>query len=338
MYTPYFRITPKITEYLTQIGVVYGFLQSSPLPAIYQKEYQNKILSEIIHSSTAIEGNALTQKQVNDVLKGNKFQGYERDIKEVKNYYKAIKYIQRLPVSDSFNMSEEIILTINKIILSGIRDDDAGKYRTVEIHVGPYIPPKPNIVPFLMTEFIKWLNNPIPPNLSPILYAAIAHYQLVAIHPFVDGNGRSTRILTKLVLKKYGYDFIKYFSLESYYNRERKSYYTALNGADTHRVEGKPDLTLWLEYFTQALYFRAQRAQMQIKELIKEAKQKSVKLHLNERQKKLISYLKDHNTITSSKYAKMSNLSAKGAYNDLQKLIKAGILKKKVFLKAAIMF
>lgn len=335
MYVPYFKITPKITEYLTQIGIIYGFLQSAPLPAAYQKEYQNKILSEIVHSSTAIEGNILTQKQVNDVLQGKKLPGYERDIKEVENYYKAIEYISNLPINDSLTITEEIILKINKIILTDIKNENAGKYRVKELHVGFYIPPKPSAVPHLVSEFIEWLNNPTPSNLSPILYAGIAHYQLVAIHPFLDGNGRTTRILTKLLLKKYGFDFIKYFSLESYYNRERKWYYTALNSADVNRIEGKPDLSLWLEYFTLALYIQAQRAQIQIEELLKESKQKQIKFHLNERQKKLILYLKEHNSITTSEYVNISGLSAKGAYNDLHKMVKAGMLKKKGVFKSS---
>ena len=289
MYTPDFKITPKITEYLTQIGIIYGYLKSTPLPTKYQKEYQNRILSEIIHSSTAIEGNSLSEKQVRRVLKGDKIKGYERDVREVENYYKAIKYISGLPINTDFKISEEIILKINKIILTGIRDEEAGKYRTKELYVGTYIPPKPKAVPILTAEFIVWLNNPIPHDLSPILYAGIAHYKLVAIHPFIDGNGRTTRILTKLMLKKFGYDFIKFFSLESYYNRQRKFYYEALDSADSHRVEGQPDLSICLEYFTLSLFVQAQRAQTQVETLIK-TKPRQIKLHLNERQKKIILY------------------------------------------------
>lgn len=334
MYTPYFQITPKVTEYLTRIGIIYGYLKSTLLPTKYKKEYQNKILSEIIHSSTAIEGNALTHKQVQGVLKGNKIKGYERDVKEVENYYNAIKYISSFPINTDFKVSEENVLKINKIILTGIRDDEAGKYRTKELYVGTYIPPKPRAIPDLMTEFIDWLNNPTPFSLSPILYAGIAHYKLVEIHPFIDGNGRTARILTKLVLKKFGYDFIRYFSLESYYNRERKLYYSALDSADSHRVNGESDLSIWLEYFTLALFVQAQRAQTQIETLIK-IKPRQIKLHLNERQKKIILYLKDHNSITTSEYIKISDLSTKGAYNDLQKLVKAGLIEKKGILKSS---
>lgn len=333
MYTPYFNITPKTTEYLTQIGIIYGFLKSTPLPVKYQKEYQNKILSEIIHSSTAIEGNALTHRQVQGILKGHKIKGYERDVKEVENYHNAIKYISTLSIDTHSNISEEIILKINEIILAGIRDEEAGRYRTKEIYVGTYIPPKPKDVVSLMAEFINWLNNPTPLDMSPILYAGIAHYELVAIHPFIDGNGRTTRILTKLMLKKFGYDFITYFSLESYYNRERKLYYTALDSADSHRVGNDPDLSTWLEYFTLALYVQAERAKTQIEDLIK-TKERQGRVRLNERQKKIISYIRDHSSITTSEYMKISGLSPKGAYNDLQKLVKGGIIEKKGMLKS----
>lgn len=333
MYTPYFKITPKLTKYLTQIGIIYGFLKSTSLPVRYQKEYQNKILSEIIHSSTAIEGNTLTREQVQEVLKGDKIKGYERDVKEVENYHHAIKYISTLSLHTHSKISEEIILKINEIILAGIKDDDAGTYRTKEVYVGTYIPPEPKDLVSLMAEFIDWLNNPTPLNLSPILYAGIAHYKLVAIHPFMDGNGRTTRILTKLMLKKLGYDFITYFSLESYYNRERKLYYTALDSADSHRVGDNPDLSTWLEYFTLALYVQAERAKVRIEDLIK-TKQRQSNVHLNARQKKIISYIRDHGSITSSEYMKISGLSPKGAYNDLQKLVKGGIIERKGILKS----
>jgi len=334
MYAPYFKINPKITKYLTQIGMIYGFLISTPLPSTYKKEYQNKILSEIVHSSTAIEGNRLTQKQVDDVLRGKKIQGYERDVKEVENYYRAVEYISSLSVDINFQISEQLIKKINKIVLDGIKNEEAGAYRKRELSVGSYIPPKPSAVPYLMGEFADWLNKPGPVNLSPILYAGIAHYQLVAVHPFIDGNGRTTRILTKLILKKYGFDFIKYFSLESYYNRERKLYYEALNSADSNRIEGKQDLSLWLEYFIFALLSQAQSAQEQIKKIIKDEK-KRIKIHLNERQKQLIEYLKTNNSVTTSRYIKLAGLSPKGAYNDLQKLVKAGLLKKKGVFKSS---
>lgn len=334
MYQPYFEISPRITEQLTQIGIIYGFLKNTVLPSAYKKEYQNKVLSEIVHSSTAIEGNNLNQKQVEDILAGKKVQGYERDIKEVENYYRAIEYISALPTNAGFRITEQIIKKINEIILTGIKSKEAEEYREIELFVGSYIPPKPMAVPYLMGEFVDWLNEPKPPGLSPILYAGIVHYQLVAIHPFVDGNGRTTRILTKLILKKYGFDFIKYFSLESFYNRERKQYYEALNSADTNRIEGKQDLTLWLEYFTSALLSQARSSERQIKETLKKVK-KRVKFHLNERQKKLMIYLKENHSITTSGYMKLSDLSPKGAYNDLQKMVKAGLLKKKGIFKSS---
>src|SRR5260221_7840690 len=130
----------------------------------------------------------------------------------------------------------------------------------------------------------------------------IAHYQFVAIHPFIDGNGRSTRILTTLMLIQGGYDMTSFFALESYYNRNRKAYYEALNSVDKYRVEGKPDLTRWLEYYIEGMHIEAERAQSRIEGLQQKSKLLGNKVWLSEIQIKMLQLTADKQTAKTVDY------------------------------------
>lgn len=325
MYQPYFEITPKISNNLEVIGQVFGFLKATKIPKIYEKEYLTKIIIDTVNSSTAIEGNTLTASQVGEVLRGKKINAIEKDIQEVENYHLAVKEIIRIHKINNM-LTKENILKIHKIITHKLHITESGQYRSDFVIVGDYIPPEPKEVPGLMKEYIQWLQNPIPTDLSPILISGITHYRFVAIHPFSDGNGRTARILTKLMLMKYGYNITKLFSLETFYNRDRISYYKALSTVDTFRKNGKEDLTFWLEYFTNGMLIEAEKAQSKIKELI--SKTKVVPIIFSDSQKKAILWFKKNKTLRMQDYIRITGLSRKGAYKSLQVLLKLKYLNK----------
>jgi Fic family protein len=277
-FLPYFSITPKMTRHIEAIGATIGYLHAVNIPETYRKELVSKITAEIVHTSTTIEGNTLTAQQVFDLLNGKKVYGQEIDIKEIVNYNAALTFIETLVQNQLDEITEQLIREVNAILLQGIRDNIAGKYRTKQVIVGDYLPPEHDKVPQLMREFVTWLNNPQPAELSAILYAGIAHYQLVGIHPFEDGNGRTTRILITLLLLRYGYRVTSFFALERYYNRDRRAYYVALASADQYRVDGKPDLTRWLECYVEGRLIKAERARARIDELL--ARQPHPEQHL----------------------------------------------------------
>ena len=329
MFIPRFTITPAIASDIEAIGAVFGYFQAIQLPEGYRKELVSKVTAETIHASTAIEGNTLTEKQVADVLRGKKIHAEDQDVKEVINYNHALGYIEKL-IKDKKKLviTEKLIKEINTIILKNLQDDTSGKYRTGSVRVGDYLPPEHRNVPVLMEAFINWINDPQPTHLSPILYTGIAHYQFVAIHPFIDGNGRATRILTTLILALSGYDLISFFALESYYNRNRKAYYEALNSADKYRIDGEPDLTRWLEYYVRGMLIEAERAKSRIEELLEGSKQIVHKEWLSETQIKMLQIIKEKGTVKTGDLLPISGLSEKGTYNTLQKLVEFGLIKK----------
>lgn len=326
MYVPIFTITPKILKNFEEIGKVFGYIKAIKLPTQFELDYIAKIKSEMVHASTAIEGNTLTQDQVNKVIAGHEVKAIQKDIIEVKNYFDMLTDIRNL-AGNTETWNESTILQLHYQILNGLDDKIAGHYRSGEVRVGNYFPPQATQVPRLMKEFIEWLNYPVPQELSPIIYAGISHYKLVAIHPFFDGNGRTTRALTTLYLIKNKYDITQSFALESYYNRERKNYYQALDSVDHNG-----DLTSWLEYFTEGFLVEALHAQSIISEyLSKSGLIRAVSLTPTQRQ--ILDITTKLGTATMSDYLKNIPLTRRGISKSLQKLVANNILSQSGALK-----
>lgn len=327
MYRPFFQITPLILKNIEEIGRVFGYLKAVQLPKSYSQEYVEKVVAETVHASTAIEGNTLTQDQVEKVIRGEKITAIERDIREAKNYFEALEHIREV-CEHTAGFTQQTILELHHKLLSGVDDKIAGRYRTNQVIVGDYLPPEAWQVPTLMADFVTWVNQPTPQGLSPVLYAGIAHYQLVAIHGFKDGNGRTARAFITLYLMKSGYDITGSFALESYYNRERKKYYNALSTADRLRTEnGEPDLTKWLEYFTTGFLVEAERAQSRIEDFLANATLLSG-ISLTDTQQTILELTAKKGTVQMADYLAKLNFSQKGIYKALQKLIDLEFLEK----------
>jgi len=166
------------------------------------KEYYDV---EGTYNSNAIEGNTLSLGETKLViLDGVTIGGKSvREHLEAINHKKAIDYLESI-VGQTPQISEELILEVHKLILREIDDENAGKYRDKKVHLSGsrYLPPDPQVVPLKMREFIAQINQG---GKQPVIAAADAHYGLVTIHPFIDGNGRTARLLMNLLLLRTGY-------------------------------------------------------------------------------------------------------------------------------------
>lgn len=178
--------------------------------------------TELAYTSNAIEGNTLTRKETALVIEENLTSSSKpiNDYLEARNHAKAYEYILS-HIAQSLPITESTILQIHKIILSGIDDMNAGFYRSVRVRISgsQVVLPNPLKVPALMEEFVCRLTQK---EDSPILEALEAHYRLVTIHPFVDGNGRTARLLMNMILLQNGFTPIIIRPID------RKRYLTAL--------------------------------------------------------------------------------------------------------------
>src|SRR3989339_921836 len=258
MFNPNFKISNKILNNLTEIAEIKSIIERSPVLPKQEAHLRRKALIRMAHFSTSIEGNQLAEFQVEQVIDGKKISAAEKEILEVQNYQKAIRKMEEIANTKAdFNLND--ILNLHKILTKGLVDTiKNGHLRPNMVYVANivngkenvvYTPPDTKTVKTHMEELLQWiiLNAH---QVHPIIIAGILHYQFVTIHPFTDGNGRLTRILTQLHLYQHEYDFKRILVLDEYYYRNRKQYYEALDTGKNFKERIGVDLTNWLEYFT----------------------------------------------------------------------------------------
>lgn len=171
-----------------------------------------------------------------------------------------------------------------------------------------------------MQELVAWLNTPS--EIHPVLISGIAQFQLVHIHPFVDGNGRTSRLLSTLCLYRAGYDFKRLFTISEYYDRDRTAFYTALQGVR----EADMDLTGWLDYFMSGLAVQLE----EVKERGRLAIQADVLTqtrHLNPRQALALRHLFAEGELSIQEYqALLPDVNRRTLQRDLKDLVDKQIL------------
>ncbi len=339
-FNPKYTITPKINKALVEIERVRGFLDAVKLKDDWIADMQKKALILESHHSTHIEGTALSLEQAKSILEGGKVKGISRDDeRELLNYKKAMDFISKYLGKDD-PVNEGIVRELHKILVQGVRGDNAdpGNYRKIQNYVVNsrtrevvYTPPAPLDVPPLMREFTQWISKP--EDVSPILVAGIAQFQFVHIHPFIDGNGRTARLLSTLILYKTGYDFKRLFTISEYYDKDRPSYYRAIQSVRNNNLE----MTTWLEYFVDGLRSQMEEINEKGKRVIVSEKiVKGLSRHsLNLRQEKIIRFLVINDRIDNDQSQKLCGSIRRTATRDLASLVQKGLVEMKGELKGA---
>ncbi|PJA42979.1 hypothetical protein CO176_00750, partial [Candidatus Woesebacteria bacterium CG_4_9_14_3_um_filter_39_10] len=304
MYSPKYIISNKILKNIGAIEASKEIIESAPLVPTFQKQFQTDAVIKTIHHGTHIEGNDLTYLQTKKILEGQEVYGRPRDIQEVINYRNVITLLDELAFKRGGyepDMLKEIHkLTVEKIV----SPEKIGVFRTSQVVIKDEVtgevvfsPPPFVEVPYLLDDFFAWLNSSEALEIHSILKAGITHYILVAIHPFVEGNGRVSRAFATLILIRDGYDIKKFFSLEERFDSDPASYYEAFSLVDKQSKNiGARDLTAWLEYFTQAVAAELSQIKEKVKKLSIDTRLKvkmGEQVSLSERQVRLFEYVSD---------------------------------------------
>lgn len=222
-----------INSILTEIDQLKSKLSTlRPLPIEALKKIQNALDIEYTYESNRIEGNTLTLQETALVInEGVTISGKPmREHLEAINHAQAIDFIKEV-AQKSIQIDERIIKEIHALILHGIDRENAGKYRTVQVMISgsQHTPPQPYLIEKQIEEFIATFRQKEKDLEHPVLIAAYLHNELVRIHPFIDGNGRTSRLLMNLYLLQRGYVIV---TLKSD-NDAKISYYTALEESHT---------------------------------------------------------------------------------------------------------
>lgn len=336
MFKSKYKLTNKILSSLTFIAEAKAMIERAKILPAQELKLRRQALIRMTHSSTAIEGNILNLHQVEALLKGEKVDAPLREIYEVKNYLKTIRYIEKI-VRDKKPITEKVILKIHHLVTEKtLPKEQCGKYRTGQVYIVRRRPGQadeivyrgPNSIKVrsLMRDLIDWIYKSEKKNIHPIIVAGIVHREIAAIHPFSDGNGRVARALATLILYQRSYDFRKLFALEDYYNKNRQKYYQAISLGPVYK---KADFTKWLEYFIEG--FRQEIEQVKEKvissSITKIGKKLEKQIYLNKRQVQIIDFINTVGKISIRDAIDILNCPKRTAQLELQKLKKLGLIK-----------
>ena len=328
-FNPKFTITNGITAGLTLIERARGFLEAATLSENWVRKMGNRALVLEAHHTTHIEGTRLTLEQAERLWQGESVpEADPNDARELLNYRKAFDFVSEYLESGD-PITEGLVREIHKRLVEGVRGGSAapGEYRKIQNYVvnsatgeTVYAPPPAHNVPILMSELVDWLNREHVTH--PLLMSGIAQFQFVHIHPFLDGNGRTSRLLSTLCLYRSGYDFKRLFTISEYYDRDRASFYHALQSVR----ESGMDMTGWLEFFVEGLSTQLAEVRERGKQAIR--RDALIKEHkLSDRQAKTLGHILEHGSLTIQNYeAICPEVNRRTLQRDLKAMLDKGIL------------
>ncbi len=307
--------------------------QASILPEL-EIQLRFRATVEAVHSSTSIEGNPLNRQQVQKVLHGEVITAPEYAIREVLNYKRALDWLNSREQSvESIKASD--ILHMHSILMDKLLPEEkTGHFRPGDVYIVDeigdkdivrYTGPKAEDVPKLVSSLMQWISLQMKTSLHPILLAGLVHYLFISIHPFSDGNGRTTRLLTYYFLKTWGYDFRGTFSLDTYYMQHQKQYYEALSRGDIFDDRMQADITPFLDFFTQGFLETVDRLSQYIKvgKIINEGEKP---LRLSQEELTILDYTYQFGSVTVKEAVEMLSVPKRTTQRRLIGLVEKGIL------------
>ena len=323
-FTPKFTITNRMTAAITQIERARGFLEAAHLSEDWVRDMGAEALIKEAHYTTHIEGTRLTLDQAERLWRGEAVpEADPDDTRELLNYRSSFEFVSDC-LDSGDPITERLIREIHRKLVEGVRGGkaDPGNYRRIQNYVANsatgeviYTPPSAAEVPGMMSEMVKWLNRDV--DIHPVLVSGIAQFQLVHIHPFLDGNGRTSRLLSTLCLYKAGYDFKRLFTISEYYDRDRPTFYRKIQSVREHDME----MTAWLDYFVTGL----ETQMIEVKERGEQVIRRDVlvqKHGLNERQGKALGYLLQNGKLTIQDFEEICpDVNRRSLQRDLKGLL-----------------
>ncbi len=249
----------RILENVAQVHALARVIRGIPIPPYVQQRLDRLNILRAVRGTTGIEGTELSEEEIDLVVDsppGNAPLGLgrEREEQEVRNAEALMRYVgEYLEDNPTARVTEELILEFHRILTQGINypHNEPGRYRNHSVVVGNYRPPPTGEeVRHLMAEFVRWFNTGMPTHWDPVLRAIVAHFYVVSIHPFGDGNGRTSRAVESFLLYKAGVNVRGYYSLSNYYYQNRPEYIDSLNRV---REQGVFNLTPFVAFALNGL-------------------------------------------------------------------------------------
>lgn len=327
MFTPSYTITRELLSEIAAIERLYGTLEGLKVPRELEMDLTRKNMIKSSYASNRIEGNPLTLPEVTNLILDDRVPA-TRDEKEVRNYYDILMHMDNY-IDRSLGVS--LVTELHQKLLDGV-DKEAGNIRNVMVVVGKYKEEKGNVSlsvkhnpPFhkkkeivrALEDLFEWTSDNL--TIPTVILTGIFHHQFVYLHPFEDGNGRITRILTSLLFARNNYRINRYFILDDYYDIDRQEYSDSLHMADTG------NLTAWLEYYGKGVKYALQSAVAKYKNAV-------MTLRFDQKptpkEREVLGIAQEKPDITSADVVDRLHVSRQQAHNLLRGLVDKNLLTK----------
>lgn len=330
-FTPAYTITDRLLANIKRITTLVHNLNTRRFPHVVFTELEKKARAISAYASTSIEGNPLPLTEVKKLLKSAP--SHVRDSeREVLNYNKALTQLDQT-IQHKRPPSLQRILSIHKDVMTGLLPPfQCGVLRTDPVVVNDpktgnvvYLPPDATDVLTLMNDLVAFAQTH-KTTIDPLILAGIFHKQMVIIHPFPDGNGRTTRLATKMLLAEMGLNTFHLFSFETYYNNNVSKYFQFVGeyGNYYELIEKSIDFTPWLEYFMDGIVDELLRV-----EKLLPTPTNIPEYRLEKHHRTFLTWIETHGSITDREYARLTPRAKPTRTLDFHRLRALGLIERK---------
>jgi len=331
-------ITNKILKYITEIEKNKYKVSEVNLPISVANRLRKNSKKKSSYASNKIEGNPLSEKQADEVIERDERRHFLKPEQEVRNYYLALQFLED-KVKQKERFSKELILDVQKLVEKGASKEKIGLrgamppgilFAVYDSQTGnpDYIPPEYSDIPELLDELVDYVNTT---DDHPLIVAAVVHYQLVTIHPFEDGNGRTARLLSGYILDINGYGFNGIGSLEEYFAYDINEYYESIQmDLPALYYSGRnnpPHPEIWIKYFLRMVLLYSNKV-CELSNSSNEDKITGSLSYLKGKEKELLILLmsKYNGEFTPIEISRMIGVTNKTVINRLSVLAKNGFV------------
>jgi len=327
----HYTITDRLLANIKRVNTLINELNNRRFPNVVLVELERTARAVSTYASTSIEGNPLPLTEVKKILKSKPTHIRDSE-KEVLNYNQALQNLNENLEKAQIRLSLNLILKIQKQITEGLLPKfESGKLREQPVVVNDprtrkviYLPPDAKDINTLIEDLIEFIKGNRD-EIDPLILAGIFHKQMVIIHPFMDGNGRTTRLATKVLLAEMGLNTFNLFSFENYYNKNVSKYFQTVGEfGNYYELVDKIDFTSWLEYFTEGIIDELLRVQKLFPEV-----GISPETNLQPHHLKILEFIKEKGFISDRDYAKLVDRAKATRALDFKKLIELGLISRK---------
>lgn len=324
-FQPRYQITPPLLEGIKQITLLVHELNKRAWPEVVLAQFQAEADAVSTYASTSIEGNPLALTEVKRLLKNQPAQVRQSE-REVLNYNRALLTIRE---AGARPLTTPFLLQIHHLVMDGLLPThQCGQFRREPVIVHDprtreiiYLPLDQADVPELVAALLEF-TAVHQSTLDPLILAGLFHKQLVIIHPFLDGNGRTTRLATKRLLAGLGVDTFNLFSFENYYNQNVSRYFQQVGVlGNYYEIVSDLDFTPWLEYFAEGIFDELRRVEKQL-----ERHQAAPDTTLQPYHRLILDYINHQGFITDKIYATLTDRAKATRTLDFNRLIEQGYI------------